>query len=83
MTGVRPGERMVTLIDGREVSNYSEEWRHECEARYVARLPTKAERHGYLGQVESFRGREARLDLQKLAQEIFYAENPAPKKEQS
>lgn len=25
----------VTLIDGREVSSSSEEWRHECEARYL------------------------------------------------
>ena len=27
----------VTLIDGRVVDSMSEEWRHECEARAVAR----------------------------------------------
>ena len=29
---------LVTLIDGRQVPNGSEEWRHECEARAVCRM---------------------------------------------
>lgn len=33
---MRLGERMVQLVDGRKVSNYSEEWRLECHARDVA-----------------------------------------------
>lgn len=44
----RPGERLVTLHDGRQVSNYSEEWRHECEARHVLNMPTKTARQNYL-----------------------------------
>jgi hypothetical protein len=43
-----PNERMVRLHDGREVSNYGEEWRHECEAVAVLAMPTKRERQDYL-----------------------------------
>jgi hypothetical protein len=44
----RHGERMVTLHDGTEVSNYSEEWRHECEARAILAMPRKSQRQDYL-----------------------------------
>lgn len=72
----RIGERMVTLIDGREVSNYSEEWRHECEARHIARLPSKADRHAYLAKVGERRKLtvDQRWALRKLAEKIFYAD---------
>lgn len=36
---MNPGERMVTLADGRDVSNYSPEWREECLARDLLRRP--------------------------------------------
>lgn len=38
----------VTLHDGREVLSDSEEWRHECEARAIIALPTKAARRARL-----------------------------------
>lgn len=41
-------ERMVTLHDGTEVSNYSEEWRHECEARAILNMTPLAARRAYL-----------------------------------
>lgn len=44
----RPNERMVTLHDGTEVSNYSEEWRHECEAIAVLAMPSKRARQDFL-----------------------------------
>lgn len=44
----RPNERMVTLHDGRQVSNYSEAWRHECEAMHILNMPTLAERRACL-----------------------------------
>lgn len=44
----RPGERVVTLHDGRQVSNYSEEWRHECEARTVVMWKGLRRRQNYL-----------------------------------
>lgn len=42
---------------------YSEEWRMECEARYVLSIP-KQERQNYLADVEGKRGKEARLTLE-------------------
>lgn len=53
----------VTLIDGREVDSESEEWRHECEARYIALRPTLVERRQYLEAVERKRGFEAANEL--------------------
>ena len=43
---------------------YSEEWRMECEARYVLSIP-KEKRKLYLADVESKRGQESRLQLEK------------------
>lgn len=67
-------DRLVTLIDGRQVSSSSEEWRHECEARHVARLPSRAERAKYIDTVHARRGADASLALRQLAQKIFYAD---------
>lgn len=38
----------VTLVDGRVVSSYSEEWRHECECTTLLRVPTLEARRSYL-----------------------------------
>ena len=49
-----PPEPIVTLLDGRQVSSWSEDWRHECEARAVLALPTLRQRRAYLyGDSES------------------------------
>jgi hypothetical protein len=46
---------MVTLIDGRQVDDASEEWRHECEARTVLNWPSKRQRQDYLwGALDQF-----------------------------
>ncbi len=29
----------LSILAGREVSTWSEEWKHECEVRFLARLP--------------------------------------------
>lgn len=42
---------------------YSEEWRMECEARYVLSIP-KEKRKLYLADVEGKRGKQARLELE-------------------
>jgi hypothetical protein len=39
---------LVTLLDGSQVLSDSEEWRHECEARFILDLPTLALRRNYL-----------------------------------
>ena len=43
---------------------YSEEWRMECEARYVLSIP-KEKRKLYLMDVETKRGKEPRQQLEK------------------
>ncbi len=50
---------LVRLLDGREVSSSSEHWRHECEARAIAALPTLNERRAWLEAVEKRRGKDA------------------------
>lgn len=45
-------------------NSYSEEWRMECEARYVLSIP-KEQRKNYLADVESKRGKEPRLQLEQ------------------
>lgn len=45
----RPNERTVTLADGREVSSYSEEWRHEAECLWLLETkPTRSQKHLWL-----------------------------------
>jgi len=61
----------VKLLDGREVSSSSEDWRHECEAVHVAGLPTLAERRGYLSCVEQNRGKKAADRLRETITQIF------------
>lgn len=38
----------TSLIDGRVVCTWSEDWRHECEARQIANMRTLAERQAYM-----------------------------------
>lgn len=60
---------MVKLVDGREVDSASEEWRHECEARHVAKMEPAA-RSDYLSQVAQKRGTDAYKALELLAQRV-------------
>mgnify|MGYP000911938337 CR=1 FL=1 len=49
--------RFVKLLDGRDVSSESEDFRHECEARAVASMPTRDARRAHLAGVEKARGK--------------------------
>jgi len=70
-----PDERTVKLIDGTEVSNYSEQWRLHCEAIWVLdNLPDKANRKRkkpipskleYLNNVRDSRGAKGYESLRK------------------
>lgn len=66
--------RIVTLRDGRQVSSHSEEWRHECEARSVCRLPTVQKRRAYLKRVGEIRGENARKALEVEIRAIWASE---------
>lgn len=78
---------VVTLIDGREVSSDSEEWRHECEARAVCKMrgyihtdkatgrrspvSAKSVRHRYMIAVAEKRGQPAADALRDLVLRIW------------
>jgi len=64
---------MVALVDGREVDSASEEWRHETEARHIARLPTLADRRAWLEAIEHKRGKVAADALRLTMGEIWKA----------
>lgn len=38
----------AALHDGQVVCTWSEDWRHECEARQIVRMPTLQDRQAYL-----------------------------------
>lgn len=66
----------VTLIDGRQVSSSSPEWRHECEARAIAALPALADRRYRLEQIEKDRGRDAADALRKTMAALWNRGTP-------
>ena len=56
--------RLVTTVDGREMGNYSEEWRRYNEAKWVLkRYRSKRTRQEYLDAVERERGYPAKMEL--------------------
>ena len=67
----------VTLIDGSQADSASEAWRHECEARHIANLPTSEQRHDYVAAVAKRRGETAGQALQQLATRIYSAQRDA------
>lgn len=56
---IHAGARVVALADGTQVSNYSEAWRIECEARSVLRIRTLEARQDRLRLIEKKRGKRA------------------------
>lgn len=64
---------MVVLHDGRQVDSASEAWRHETEARHIAKLPTLADRRAWLEAIEHKRGKAEADRLRKTMGEIWKA----------
>lgn len=62
---------VVTLVDGRVVCNTCEDWRQECEARWVCRLPDKQARVDYLASVEKRRGKEHADQLRAVIRAVW------------
>jgi len=54
----------VTLVTGRVVCSSCEEWRHECQAKSIAALPTLNERRAYLDSIQDRHGLPARQALE-------------------
>lgn len=78
----------VVLRDGRTVSSYSEEWRMECEARAVLRMPSTYERRRYLfgapddrgnmvGGIAKKRGKDAADKLAAVVKQLWDARQSA------
>ena len=74
---MRPGERTVRLADGREVSNFSEEWRAECEAREVLGWP-KAKRLEHYAECAKKRGKAAAERLRANVVRLYHATKGNP-----
>lgn len=79
----KPDANRVTLIDGRVVCTWCEEWRHECEARAVLAMPTLRQRRAFLygapdsfdrmrGGVAQLRGNDALKKLEATMLEIWH-----------
>lgn len=62
---------MPKLIDGREAESDSEDWRHECEARYIASRPSLSGRREYLEVVERRRGKQEADRLRETLKLLF------------
>jgi hypothetical protein len=58
-------------VDGRVVCNTCEDWRMECEARWVCRLPDKQARVDYLASVEKRRGKAHADDLRAVIRAVW------------
>ena len=61
----------VTLIDGRQVDSWSEDWRIECEARQVLAMPNILNRRAYLADITKRRGDVAGKQLADLVRLVW------------
>lgn len=64
---------LVTLVDGRQVDSATDEWRHECEARAIAALPTLGDRRAWLETLEKRRGKTAADKLRATMRQLWEA----------
>lgn len=62
---------MPTLHDGREVASDSEEWRAECEARWVLGLPSAEDRRAWIDSLKGWRRPAAIERLQDRVRAIW------------
>lgn len=60
----------MTLITGETVSNYSEAFRVECEARHVLTMPLH-QRRRHIEMVEQKRGKDAVENFKKLVRILW------------
>lgn len=80
---VHPGAREVTLHDGKVVSNYSEEWRLECEARSILAMPGVWRRQNFLALIEKKRGAKVADTLKARMLAIWELEKAAAEETQA
>ena len=61
----------VVLMDGSVVDSNSEQWRFECECRYVANLPNRDDRKRALTGIAKSRGQSAAADVESFVRTNF------------
>lgn len=61
----------VRLISGSVVDSSSEEWRHECEARAIAALPSLADSRAWLEDLERKHGKERAERLRETMKQLW------------
>lgn len=62
---------MVTLSDGRQVCNFCEDYRAECEARHIIAMGSKYERKQYIDSITAKRGDAAGRELSELVKILW------------
>jgi len=65
------GTGTAKLHDGRIVSTYSEDWRHECEAQSILKQPMPTLRRMMLNDIEKYRGKQTADALRKTVSTLF------------
>ncbi|WP_454655023.1 DUF7696 family protein [Bosea beijingensis] len=50
---------VYSILAGREVSTWSEEWKHECEVRFLAGLPLRERNDALDGVKDGLKGMKA------------------------
>ena len=63
----------VNLHDGRKVDSASEEWRQECEARFILGFGNIKERRDWLDAIEKRRGKASTDRLRETIQALWKA----------
>ena len=66
----------VRLISGAVVDSASEEWRHEAEARAIAKLPHLADRRAWLEDIEKKRGKPAADRIRETMKQLWKEKPP-------
>lgn len=61
----------MTLSDGRNVCNFCEDYREECEARHVISLASKYDRREYIDGITKKRGEAAGLRLAEVVKKLW------------
>lgn len=66
-----PRPKTASLVDGRQVCTWCEDWRHECEARSILAMPHVDARRAYLAAVGKRRGLKAQQALEESVRELW------------
>lgn len=71
-----PLERMVTLVDGTEVSNYSPEWKHQCYAVHLLDHFPLLRRRAFLESIRQRQGQDAYMRLRDTLVAVHASRKP-------